>query len=206
MNATRAPQVLPVVRGSGPIPSSNGVVPDSSPKPKHKNPLGEPRDAKVDRTSGVRDLADYARSTGPSNPDQLPKRVVSGPLTVHGNIRPVEMAAPNSPTSPKSRPPNRLKFQARDPRPSRHAEPTDLVDFIREGPPRSQEARSQAHSIRTTTASDDTNTTTNTTNNRHSSNTKHSAETNGMSSVADSQSPLITNDNHKPITTTSTLR
>lgn len=196
MNATRAPQVLPVSRG--PVPSSNGVVSDKMPKSKSKNPLGEPRDAKVDRMSGVRDLADYARSTGPSNSDQLPKAVVSG-LVTPSTDRPVEMAAPNSPTdrSKTPRPQSRLKFQARDPRPSRHAESTDLMDFIRQGPPRSQDEQlsdRQAPSVRTTTASDSTN-------NRMSSNTKGSVETNGVSSRPNSESPLISQDN-KPRTPT----
>lgn len=196
MNATRAPQVLPVSRG--PVPSSNGIAVEKSPKSKHKNPLGEPRDAKVDRMSGVRDLADYARSTGPSNPDQLPKAVVSG-LVTNSTDRAVEMAAPNSPTdrSKTPRPQSRLKFQARDPRPSRHAESTDLMDFIREGPPRStdeQLSERQAPSLRTTTASDSTN-------NHISSNTKGSVETNGVSSTTGSQSPLINQDN-KPRTPT----
>lgn len=189
MNATRAPQVLPVTRG--PVPSSKEYASSTTSRTRHKNPLGEPRDAKVERMSGVRDLAEYARSTGPSNSDQLPKPLVG--QSVLQSSRPVEMAAPTSPVSRSatpSRPQSRLKFQARDPRPSRHAESTDLVDFIRNGPPSAQGERAELHSnpIRTTRASDDTS-------KRTSSINKASSETNGITSTSNSQSPLLKQSN-----------
>lgn len=142
--------------------------------------------------SGVRDLAEYARSTGPSNADQLPKPLVGS--STGTTQKPIEMAAPTSPidrSATPSRPQSRLKFQARDPRPSRHAESMDLVEFIRSGPPASkggERAELQSGPIRTPATSMDTN-------KRASSILKGSSDTNGVNSTTDSQSPLLEQPN-----------
>lgn len=113
-----------------------------------RNPFGEPRDAKVGRDRSIRDLADYMRSTGPSSEDQLPS-VIGGVRSASRNtqhnaggwVAPTPGNPPPRPSSvprrstPSPRPVNRLKFQARDARPSRRAESSALIEFIREGPP-----------------------------------------------------------------------
>lgn len=109
---------------------------------KPKNPLGVPRDA---RTTGdtVRDLADYARSTGPENEQQLPKPLAGRPHTAQavtdGNQVDKDESDPQSnrpATTASNKTANRIKYQARDARGPRTAESSDLIDFIREGPPR----------------------------------------------------------------------
>jgi len=100
----------------------------------------------------TRDLADYARSTGPENDTQLPKPLASRPDTTVTTITasagvhsdsvlppPVPGSQPTDAARPSmgaEKPVHRLKYQARDARPARHAEQSDLIDFIREGPPR----------------------------------------------------------------------
>ena len=95
--------------------------------PKFKSRLGGPREARIEKDS-TRDLADYARSTGPENPSQLPKSLGSG----------VSQSAPGSSAGPSSArtSSSRAKYQAREAAVSRQAESSDLIDFIREGPPR----------------------------------------------------------------------
>lgn len=119
---------------------------------KQRNPLGEPRDARPERNT-TRDLADYARSTGPNNEQQLPQalgmqtgsssvkdRATAGGLGANGVPRAPTLGTPsvesNRSSGASSRPSNRLKFQARDARPARNVDTAELIDFIREGPPR----------------------------------------------------------------------
>lgn len=133
------------------IPSSRNFTPLSSNPVKSRNQIGEPRDARVESAAGTRDLADYARSTGPSDDTQLPK-------PIGGRV--MSPKPPSTAQSSISKPQNRLKFQARDPRPSRNAESAELIDFIREGPPRAPgEHRIDRHvaPFRTTMDSDDFN-------------------------------------------------
>lgn len=117
--------------------SSMGLVTATSPT-RSKNPLGEPRDARTEKSSSIRDLADYARSTGPLDPKQLPQPIglPSSPKPTATSPR-INQAArePVSPTDARSS--NRLKYQARDARPSRVDDTSGLIDFIREGPPSS---------------------------------------------------------------------
>lgn len=190
LSMTRTAQALPATRG--PVPSTKDMARQDPPKRKTKNPVGEPRDARVGRVTSLRDLADYVRSTGPSNEEQLPKAFVGRSMTSAAQ-RPVERAmstpaAETPPTTPP-KPQYRLKLQARDPRPSRHAEPSDLVDFIREGPPPSQDEQHDqpTHSFRWTADSDDLS-------NANGSLPKASIDTNGIHSIADSQSPLLDQD------------
>ena len=75
----------------------------------------KPRDPKVEKPF-TRDLADFAKSTGPEDPGQLPS-AVSGVSTQ--SRRPKSIAT---------------RFQARDP--VVKGANSDLIDFIREGPPR----------------------------------------------------------------------
>jgi hypothetical protein len=104
----------------------------------------EPRDPRPERNT-TRDLADYVRSTGPTNDEQLPRalgtRPGAGGLSENGNssVRPdgVPRAPPESQRpSNVSASSSRSKFQARDARPMKGSETADLIDFIRQGPPR----------------------------------------------------------------------
>ncbi len=83
----------------------------------------QPRDPRFGKTS-TRDLADFAKSTGPEGPGQLPK-AVSSPL-----------AEPIQPTQPKRAKSAAPRFLARDP--VVKGANSDLIDFIREGPPRAK--------------------------------------------------------------------
>lgn len=144
---------------------------------------------------GVRDLADYVRSTGPSTNDQLPK-----PLSVRGApSSPTRARAPSvpmrssTPPQPRRRSSNRL--QARDPRPSRHAESTALIDFIREGPPRQpgdHRINRNVAPFRTTMDSDDLNGLVS----QFPRDSKNSSEMTGVPSIAttnNSNAPLASN-------------
>ena len=98
------------------------------------------RDPRPERNT-TRDLADYVRSTGPTNDIQLPQA-----LGAQSEDNPREAIAtpragpvprvPDNQRLPASRSTNRLKFQARDARPQPGSETNDLIDFIRQGPPR----------------------------------------------------------------------
>lgn len=168
-----------------PQSSSNNVTSQKLPARRSKNPLGEARDAQVPRTTNVMDLADYVRSTGPSSDDQLPK-AITGVAAAAPSTRQASTSAPGSPAA--VRPQSRLKFQARDARPSRNAESTELIDFIREGPPREPgDHRINRHiaPFRTTMDSDDLNA-------LAPSLPKNSSDTNGNTTV-NSNTPLISN-------------
>lgn len=89
----------------------------TSPAPKSIRSQHQPRDPKVVKSS-TGDLADFAKSTGPEDPRQLPK-AVSAPS---GQPRRANSSAP--------------RFQARDP--VVKGANSDLIDFIREGPPRTK--------------------------------------------------------------------
>ncbi len=131
------------------VPSAN-----TPPSPSQGRNLNAPRDARP-QPNTTRDLADYVRSTGPASEQQLAQalgtrpglgsRPGTGNVSLHGGVRPDGVpVAPvgNSsldstrPSTNSDRPVNRLKFQARDARPARNTETSELIDFIREGPPR----------------------------------------------------------------------
>lgn len=107
----------------------------------------------------------------------IPKAPLVGPIT----------------SKPSQKQQNRLKFQARDARPSRHAESSALIDFIREGPPREpgdHRINRQVAPFRTTMDSDDLNA-------LAPSLPEGSSETNGIRSVnttTDSQTPLLNHE------------
>ncbi|KAK5081605.1 hypothetical protein LTR05_007736 [Lithohypha guttulata] len=162
MDAGQAPQVGMGQGEHKTVPSSKDIAIQTPPRPasKHKNLIGEPRDAKIDRTNSIRDLADYARSTGPSNDDQLPKTFGNVNVTSAQGEVPPNVTVGTGPSSPKAARKVSNRLQARDPRPSRHAESSALIDFIREGPPRAPgEHRINRHiaPFRTTMDSDDLN-------------------------------------------------
>ncbi|KAK5265699.1 hypothetical protein LTR99_008837 [Exophiala xenobiotica] len=133
-NPLSAQPPLPVnTQAASSIPGQQAVSSPSRPK----NPLGEPRDPRMTRNN-TRDLADYARSTGPEHEMQLPKALGTRPGTaqVAESTTSSDNMAENRPVTSPDKRANRLKFQARDARAPRTAESSDLIDFIREGPPR----------------------------------------------------------------------
>jgi hypothetical protein len=98
-------------------PGKTEQRPPTSPAAKSFRSQHRARDPKIEMPS-TRDLADFAKSTGPEDPGQLSK-----------------------PFSPLSTQPRRAKsvatrFQARDP--VVKGANSDLIDFIREGPPRAK--------------------------------------------------------------------
>lgn len=150
------------------VPSQSGVQQSANSPSKARNPLGEPRDARMTRGT-TRDLADYARSTGPEHDMQLPKPlsarpstaqgVFDGPHSEKGEGVSAESVTPR-PSTTSSKATNRLKHQARDARAPRTAESSDLIDFIREGPPRAPGEHRIDRNVapfRTTMDSDDLN-------------------------------------------------
>ncbi|OCT53058.1 hypothetical protein CLCR_09465 [Cladophialophora carrionii] len=153
------------LRANPPTPVTVKAPPSQPPVPspsRPKNPVGEPREARMVRNN-TRDLADYARSTGPENEAQLPKSLGPRPSTAQGtktdfSLREKALAEDNRPDTAKTA--NRLKYQARDAKVPRTADSSDLIDFIREGPPRAPgEHRIDRHvaPFRTTMDSDDLN-------------------------------------------------
>lgn len=107
-------------------PSQLGIneqKPPLSPVSKFLRNQQQPRNPKVEKAS-IRDLADFAKSTGPEGPGQLPKAVSS---------LPAERVKSTQPRRAKSAAP---RFLARDP--VVKGANSDLIDFIREGPPRAK--------------------------------------------------------------------
>jgi hypothetical protein len=88
-----------------------------SPAPGSARVHYQARDAKIEKPS-TRDLADFAKSTGPNDTEQLPQLVSANP----GPPRRTKSAAP--------------RFQARDAKVQ--GSNSDLIDFIRQGPPRAK--------------------------------------------------------------------
>ncbi|EXJ60150.1 hypothetical protein A1O7_04302 [Cladophialophora yegresii CBS 114405] len=156
LNGLRANPPTPVT-----VKAPSSQPPVSSPS-RPKKLVGEPREARMVRNN-TRDLADYARSTGPENEAQLPKSLGPRPSTAQGSktdfsLREKALAEDNRPDTAKTA--NRLKYQARDAKVPRTADSSDLIDFIREGPPRAPgEHRIDRHvaPFRTTMDSDDLN-------------------------------------------------
>ncbi|EXJ73378.1 uncharacterized protein A1O5_03138 [Cladophialophora psammophila CBS 110553] len=146
-------------------PQTPGQQSAGSPS-KPKNRLGEPREARMVRNN-TRDLADYARSTGPEHETQLPKLLSPRPATAQTSRTDLSLREKvfgvdneNRPSTTSGKPMSRLKYQARDARGPRTAESSDLIDFIREGPPRAAGEHRIDRNVapfRTTMDSDDLN-------------------------------------------------
>ncbi|KGO37723.1 hypothetical protein PEX1_079490 [Penicillium expansum] len=86
---------------------------------------GQARDARLEPSDSTRDFAEFMRSTGPASAPTESKNSISAE-----SPRPVR---PPSTFSSASRG-NRLKLQARSAE-TRGSQTSDLIDFIREGPP-----------------------------------------------------------------------
>ncbi|KAJ5374725.1 hypothetical protein N7517_006731 [Penicillium concentricum] len=87
--------------------------------------IGQARDARIAPSDSIRDFAEFMRSTGPASGSYESKTSISAEST-----RP---ARPPSTISTTSRG-NRPKLQARSAE-TRGSQTSDLIDFIREGPP-----------------------------------------------------------------------
>ena len=168
------------------IPSSKNITPMATISNKTASPLGAPRDARVERDA-TRDLADYARSTGPDSPAQLPK-----PLA-QPTSRPGTTTTTTSRTST-----SRLKYQAREATTSRHAEHSELIDFIREGPPRApndQRLDRNGARLRKTIDSDDINGFGQTQERDNGSSSVDSVRNGSIAQSAHSRTPLLETSN-----------
>lgn len=127
-------------RGSGPIPRSFPSATTTKTRPN----APQARDARLPRES-IADFADFIRSTGP------PGEVASGGVTNGGNAftrtagpsagrtdsRPVPLskASIDSSRVSTSTNPNRSRYQPRDAAVDYKDDNSDLIDFIRRGPP-----------------------------------------------------------------------
>lgn len=136
-------------------PSGPTFVIHSGP-PVKRGPQAQARDARVENEN-VRDLADFIRSTGPEQVKSLPKlpeKAGSRPTTaINGTRSSPRGSVPTSPRTLVKAPPglnpiigpliseNKAlkkggpRLQAREPTISRNDESSDLIDFIRQGPP-----------------------------------------------------------------------
>ncbi|OIW28519.1 hypothetical protein CONLIGDRAFT_681473 [Coniochaeta ligniaria NRRL 30616] len=126
-------------RGNGPIPRS---VPPKASKTRANGP--QARDARLPRES-IADFADFIRSTGPpgepansgmANGGNAFTRAAgpSAVRTVSGSV-PVSTASIHSSRASTSTNPNRPRYQPREAAVDYKDDNSDLIDFIRRGPP-----------------------------------------------------------------------
>ena len=171
------------------IPSSKSVPPTPTTS-KTKSSLGSPREARVERDN-IRDLADYARSTGPDGPGQLPKALPSATAQS-------KSGSSTGTTSARPSTGSRTRFLARDATVSRHAESSELIDFIREGPPRvpgDHRIDRKVAPFRTTMDSDDLN----------GIAPERNADHNGTASVASTQNSSVARSMQSSVTSRTAL-
>ncbi|KAK2000170.1 hypothetical protein LX36DRAFT_442463 [Colletotrichum falcatum] len=113
-----------------------GFVPRAPPstaltRPKTGGP--QAREARVPRDTALNDFADFIRSTGPAAENApAPLRNVSGPVAppVKTNAEPKRLLSANRP-----------RLQARDAAVDNREDNSDLIDFIRRGPPNANNPR-----------------------------------------------------------------
>ncbi|KAK1964755.1 hypothetical protein LY78DRAFT_131786 [Colletotrichum sublineola] len=119
-----------------PAAKPKGFVPRAPPstalaRPKTGGP--QARDARVPRDTALNDFADFIRSTGPAAENgPAPLRNVSGPvpLPARANVEPKRVPSANRP-----------RLQARDAAVDNREDNSDLIDFIRRGPPNANNPR-----------------------------------------------------------------
>ncbi|KAK2057626.1 hypothetical protein LY76DRAFT_91603 [Colletotrichum caudatum] len=100
-------------------------------RPKTGGP--QARDARVPRDNAINDFADFIRSTGPAAENgPAPLRNVSGPVAppIRTNVEPKPVLSANRP-----------RLQARDAAVDNREDNSDLIDFIRRGPPNANNPR-----------------------------------------------------------------
>lgn len=143
--------------GNFPAPSGPTFTIHSGP-PVKRGPQAQARDARIENDN-IRDFADFIRSTGPEQVKTLPRvpeKTASGsrPTTaVNGTRSSPKGPVPTNPRTLVKAPPGLnpiiaplisenkalkkggTRLQAREPTISRNDETSDLIDFIRQGPP-----------------------------------------------------------------------
>ncbi|KAK1987154.1 hypothetical protein LZ30DRAFT_777801 [Colletotrichum cereale] len=119
-----------------PEAKSKGFVPRAPPNTSlAQSKTGGPqaRDARVPRDTAMNDFADFIRSTGPAAENgPAPLRNVSGPVAPPVKTRVEPKRAPSV---------NRPRLQARDAAVDNREDNSDLIDFIRRGPPNANNPR-----------------------------------------------------------------
>ncbi|KAK0670572.1 hypothetical protein QBC41DRAFT_73669 [Cercophora samala] len=112
-----------------------GVVPRSTPPgpSKPRGNIAQARDARLPRES-MAEFAEFIRSTGPPGGGAAPVNALAGP---GGSRNPgmVSMASVASSKGSMTSNPNRPRLQARDAAVDYKDDNSDLIDFIRRGPP-----------------------------------------------------------------------
>ncbi|KAL1835636.1 hypothetical protein VTJ49DRAFT_6300 [Mycothermus thermophilus] len=139
---SRTPPGASAPRSSGSLTHSNsdlyqpstgklsGVVPRSMPPMSSKSRGGRgllAKDARLEREN-LSDLADFLRSTGPAGgPSSMPAKLRNQTSVSNMSIDTGRISTTSNP--------NRPKFQAREPTVDHKDDNSDLIDFIRRGPP-----------------------------------------------------------------------
>jgi len=123
---------------SHPIDTANKVAgsgprsPGSQTKP--RGPVPQAREARVPRES-LADFAEFIRATGPNGETANPVARVNAPGTVRNFSGPIPNSKGSIDSSRMSATSNRNRFQARDATVDYKDDNSDLIDFIRRGPP-----------------------------------------------------------------------
>lgn len=134
-SATMAPQMAPAVQPlklSGPIPRA----PANMPSRVRQSALA--REARVPRES-VLDFADFIRTTGPPGESMMPASRVS---VMNTSVRATGGPLPASKAMPEARrvsSASKMRLQAREASVNAPEDNSDLIDFIRQGPPSARE-------------------------------------------------------------------
>ncbi|KAK3328520.1 hypothetical protein B0T19DRAFT_449961 [Cercophora scortea] len=128
------------------ISKQPGAVPRSTnaTAPKSRPNAPQARDARMPRES-LADFADFIRSTGPDGSAVAPPLRASGPSAVRNPTGPVPVSMSASKSSidsgrastSRTSTTNRVRLQARDAAVDYKDDNSDLIDFIRRGPPSS---------------------------------------------------------------------
>lgn len=138
---TRSTETTSTVKLSGPVPRSpRSIAPSvTSMSSKARGPGPQAREARVPRES-LADFADFIRGTGPTGGSVVPPTSRSGPMngSVSNAMRTLNSAAGMSKTSIDSGRvstfSSRQRYQAREAIVDKD-DNSDLIDFIRRGPP-----------------------------------------------------------------------
>ncbi|OHE95541.1 hypothetical protein CORC01_09131 [Colletotrichum orchidophilum] len=119
----------PEARNKGFVPKA----PPSTTLTRSRTGGPQARDARVPRDTAMNDFADFIRATGPTADNgPAPLRNVSGPVPpVKHSLDSRRISSPN----------NRPRLQARDAAVDNREDNSDLIDFIRRGPPSSNNPR-----------------------------------------------------------------
>ncbi|KAI1336751.1 hypothetical protein F5Y15DRAFT_193628 [Xylariaceae sp. FL0016] len=126
------------VPASGKLSGSVPHAPPQAPSKGRPGAISQARDARVPRES-INDFAEFIRSTGPPGDNRVPSnRANASNATIVRNITgPTISPAKSSMDSRRTSNSTRARLQARDATVTAANESSDLIDFIRRGPPTS---------------------------------------------------------------------